>query len=341
MFRATDGQWAATVSADADLAREILGPNGERVLAIERDTGANVVSPRDGPLFQGPADLGVRPALGEILVRSPDPAAVALARAKLESLADAALDGPTLPHTHFVGFPLCLRDGTVSNAIRAIRAETLAAASPSEHIHASAFVEPGRANIQLCALKLCSDERRRAARSATEAARRAATLAMRTDTEGGTEGGAEGGAEGAEERHPPPLRARVAGVRCARGDDDADPSDVDVVYFDARDPDEDPNAKGRLTRVCEAIVGAYRDAGLLSRRDDAAVRPRCVVMDSRDGGFERGGFDATFDATEITRRSGGADCGVAVLDEVHLSKLGEFDVALGGYYRCEASAKLS
>ena len=153
---------------------------------------------------------------------------------------------------------------------------------------------------------------------------------MRTGTEGGTEGGAEGGAEGAEERHPPPLRARVAGVRCARGDDDADPSDVDVVYFDARDPDEDPNAKGRLTRVCEAIVGAYRDAGLLSRRDDAAVRPRCVVMDSRDGGFERGGFDATFDATEITRRSGGADCGVAVLDEVHLSKLGEFDVALGG-----------
>ena len=124
MFRATDGQWAATVSADADLAREILGPNGERVLAIERDTGANVVSPRDGPLFQGPADLGVRPALGEILVRSPDPAAVALARAKLGSLADAALDGPTLPHTHFVGFPLCLRDGTVSNAIRAIRAET-------------------------------------------------------------------------------------------------------------------------------------------------------------------------------------------------------------------------
>ena len=279
----------------------------------------------------------MRPALGEILVRSPDPAAVALARAKLESLADAALDGPTLPHTHFVGFPLCLRDDTVSNAIRAIRAETLAAASPSEHIHASAFVEPGRANIQLCALKLCSDERRRAARSATEAARRAATLAMRT----GTEGGAEGGAEGAEERHPPPLRARVAGVRCARGDDDADPSDVDVVYFDSRDPDEDPNAKGRLTRVCEAIVGAYRDAGLLSRRDDAAVRPRCVVMDSRNGGFERGGFDATFDATEITRRSGGADCGVAVLDEVHLSKLGEFDIALGGYYRCEASAKLS
>ena len=45
VFRAPDGQWAATVSADADLAREILGPNGERVLAIERDTGANVVSP--------------------------------------------------------------------------------------------------------------------------------------------------------------------------------------------------------------------------------------------------------------------------------------------------------
>lgn len=340
MFRASDGQWATTISADADLARAILGPNGEHVLALERDSGATIVSPRDGPLFQGPADLGVRPAIGEILVRSPDPAAVALGRAKLESLADAALDGPALPHTHFVGFPLCLRDDTVPNAIRALRAETLAAASPSERVHASDFVEPGRANVQLCALKLCSDERRRAARSATEAARRAATLAMRIDTEG-----AEGavGAEGVGTPIPPPLRARIAGLRCARGDEygdpDPDPSDVDVVYLDARDPDEDPNARGRLTRVCEAIVGAYRDAGLLTRRDDAAVavRPRCVVMDARGRADGGGGMDAT----ETMRRSGGTDCGDAVLDEVHLSKLGEFDVALGGYYRCEASAKLS
>ena len=60
-------------------------------------------------------------------------------------------------------------------------------------------------------------------------------------------------------------------------------------------------------------------------------------MDAR--GRARGGVG--MDATDTIRRSGGTDCGDAVLDEVHLSKLGEFDVALGGYYRCEASAKLS
>ena len=58
-------------------------------------------------------------------------------------------------------------------------------------------------------------------------------------------------------------------------------------------------------------------------------------MDARGGRRWRG-----MDATETIRRSGGTDCGDAVLDELHLSKLGEFDVALG-YYRCEASAKLS
>ena len=89
------------------------------------------------------------------------------------------------------------------------------------------------------------------------------------------------------------------------------------------------------------VVGAYRDARstLAARRRGGSAEVRGA--DSRVGGFERGVRRLTFDATEIMRRSGGADCGVAELDEVHLSKLGEFDVALGGYYRCEASAKLS
>ena len=34
------------------------------------------------------------------------------------------------------------------------------------------------------------------------------------------------------------------------------------------------------------------------------------------------------------------DWGVAEVEEVHLSKRGDFDVGLGGYYRCEAKAAL-
>ena len=70
-----------------------------------------------------------------------------------------------------------------------------------------------------------------------------------------------------------PLSARASRVYVAPAARNAETririDDVGVVYLGAARPGRGPEREeDRLTRVCEAIVGAYRVAGLLTRRDD-------------------------------------------------------------------------
>ena len=331
--RASDGAWFATVSADATLARRALEP--ERVAEIARDLGASVLTPRDAA-WTGPGDDGVRAKIGEILVRAPDARAASEARARVAALADAALRHPDLPYTHFVGVPLVLGacGAVVAPAARAFRERALrresyvhstrdatttgdAGSAPASPPSPAALRDPGRMHIELFPLKLCSDERRARAKRATRDAEVAA-LAIARELAG------DEGADGDERRVGRRRRfpaARFRGVRVERR------GGVGVASMEVTDAS---SVRGWLHRALGAVARAFADAGLLEdvAAAEAAAKSATIALSRR-------GEDAG-----ALARFRDVDWGVAEVEEVHLSKRGDFDVGLGGYYRCEAKAAL-
>jgi len=336
--RASDGAWFATVSADATLARRALEP--ERVAEIARDLGASVLTPRDAA-WTGPGDDGVRAKIGEILVRAPDARAASEARARVAALADAALRHPDLPYTHFVGVPLVLGacGAVVAPAARAFRERALrresyvhstrdatttgdAGSAPASPPSPAALRDPGRMHIELFPLKLCSDERRARAKRATRDAEVAA-LAIARELAGdegaeGAEGDEQNSRVGRRRRFP---AARIRGVRVERR------GGVGVASMEVTDAS---SVRGWLHRALGAVARAFADAGLLEdvAAAEAAAKSATIALSRR-------GEDAG-----ALARFRDVDWGVAEVEEVHLSKRGDFDVGLGGYYRCEAKAAL-
>ena len=92
-----------------------------------------------------------------------------------------------------------------------------------------------------------------------------------------------------------------------------------------------------MNMICDAAVMAFRDAGLLLQKDDKPVKLHATVMNTRlrrgRGGGERSGGRTPFDARRVMEAHGLLDCGTVRLSSVHLSRRGEFDVELGGFYR--------
>ena len=337
--RASDGAWFATVSADATLARRALEP--ERVAEIARDLGASVLTPRDAA-WTGPGDDGVRAKIGEILVRAPDARAASEARVRVAALADAALRHPDLPYTHFVGVPLVLGacGAVVAPAARAFRDRALrresyvhstrdatttgdtAGSAPASPPSPAALRDPGRMHIELFPLKLCSDERRARAKRATRDAEVAA-LAIARELAGdegaeGAEGDEQNSRVGRRRRFP---AARIRGVRVERR------GGVGVASMEVTDAS---SVRGWLHRALGAVARAFADAALLEdvAAAEAAAKSATIALSRR-------GEDAG-----ALARFRDVDWGVAEVEEVHLSKRGDFDVGLGGYYRCEAKAAL-
>lgn len=110
VFKATDGKWAARVSADADLVRFVVGNGGEAMQRLEQETGAKIVLPKErGAAAGGRGDAdGLEPRSGEILVRALTTAAAASAKTRMDALLDEVLASRSLPYTHFLNIPLNL-----------------------------------------------------------------------------------------------------------------------------------------------------------------------------------------------------------------------------------------
>ena len=173
-------------------------------------------------------------------------------------------------------------------------------------------------HIELFPLKLCSDERRARAKRATRDAEVAA-LAIARELAG------DEGAEGDERRVGRRRRfpaARFRGVRVERR------GGVGVASMEVTDAS---SVRGWLHRALGAVARAFADAGLLedAAAAEAAAKSATIALSRRGE-----------DAGALARFRDDVDWGVAEVEEVHLSKRGDFDVGLGGYYRCEAKAAL-
>lgn len=316
--RADSGEWQERVSVDADLAKRALGgPSGAARLALERDTGARVVLPGETP---GPDARSPVANRGEALVVGATADRAAAGRAVFESLVREALEARSTPHTHFVGVPLDA-DALV-DAARAFRAECLARAnSAGSPPSTPEFAEPGRLRLAFFELKLCSDDARRAAtRAMANATIAVETLLTRLERETGTRA----------------VSFSLRGV-----DVDGDGRLVLEIY----DGDDD----ARLASVGECFAAAFAEADVFvssSFGNDAIEKEKGLNVElarwptSRATGATA--FETPNDAERVRRvfRDEARDFGRFEVKEVRLSKSREFDVALGGYFKCVQSVSL-
>ena len=318
--RADSGEWQERVSVDADLAKRALGgPNGAARLALERDTGARVVLPGETP---GPEQDARSPVAnrGEALVVGATADRAAAGRAVFESLVREALEARSTPHTHFVGVPLDA-DALV-DAARAFRAECLARANSARSPPPMPeFAEPGRLRLAFFELKLCSDDARRAATRAMANAETAVeTLLTRLERETGT-------------------RAVSFSLRGVDVDSDG------RLVLEIDDSDDD----ARLASIGECFAAAFAEADVFvssSFGNDAIEKEKGLNVElarwptSRATGATA--FETPNDAERVRRvfRDEARDFGRFEIKEVRLSKSREFDVALGGYFKCVQSVSL-
>jgi hypothetical protein len=318
--RADSGEWQERVSVDADLAKRALGgPSGAARLALERDTGARVVLPGETP---GPGQDARSPVAnrGEALVVGATADRAAAGRAVFESLVREALEARSTPHTHFVGVPLDA-DALV-DAARAFRAECLARANSARSPPPMPeFAEPGRLRLAFFELKLCSDDARRAATRAMANAETAVeTLLTRLERETGT-------------------RAVSFSLRGVDVDSDG------RLVLEIDDSDDD----ARLASIGECFAAAFAEADVFvssSFGNDAIEKEKGLNVElarwptSRATGATA--FETPNDAERVRRvfRDEARDFGRFEIKEVRLSKSREFDVALGGYFKCVQSVSL-
>ena len=318
--RADSGEWQERVSVDADLAKRALGgPSGAARLALERDTGARVVLPGETP---GPEQDARSPVAnrGEALVVGATADRAAAGRAVFESLVREALEARSTPHTHFVGVPLDA-DALV-DAARAFRAECLARANSARSPPPMPeFAEPGRLRLAFFELKLCSDDARRAATRAMANAETAVeTLLTRLERETGT-------------------RAVSFSLRGVDVDSDG------RLVLEIDDSDDD----ARLASIGECFAAAFAEADVFvssSFGNDAIEKEKGLNVElarwptSRATGATA--FETPNDAERVRRvfRDEARDFGRFEIKEVRLSKSREFDVALGGYFKCVQSVSL-
>jgi len=318
--RADSGEWQERVSVDADLAKRALGgPSGAARLALERDTGARVVLPGETP---GPGQDARSPVAnrGEALVVGATADRAAAGRAVFESLVREALEARSTPHTHFVGVPLDA-DALV-DAARAFRAECLARANSAQSPPPMPeFAEPGRLRLAFFELKLCSDDARRAATRAMANAETAVeTLLTRLERETGT-------------------RAVSFSLRGVDVDSDG------RLVLEIDDSDDD----ARLASIGECFAAAFAEADVFvssSFGNDAIEKEKGLNVElarwptSRATGATA--FETPNDAERVRRvfRDEARDFGRFEIKEVRLSKSREFDVALGGYFKCVQSVSL-
>jgi hypothetical protein len=318
--RADSGEWQERVSVDADLAKRALGgPSGAARLALERDTGARVVLPGETP---GPGQDARSPVAnrGEALVVGATADRAAAGRAVFESLVREALEARSTPHTHFVGVPLDA-DALV-DAARAFRAECLARANSARSPPPMPeFAEPGRLRLAFFELKLCSDDARRAATRAMANAETAVeTLLTRLERETGTRA----------------VSFSLRGV-------DVDSDGRLVLEID------DSDDYARLASIGECFAAAFAEADVFvssSFGNDAIEKEKGLNVElarwptSRATGATA--FETPNDAERVRRvfRDEARDFGRFEIKEVRLSKSREFDVALGGYFKCVQSVSL-
>lgn len=126
-----------------------------------------------------------------------------------------------------------------------------------------------------------------------------------------------------------PISIRLRGLECMRGSF----AKARVLYA----PIEEVGGEDRLMRVCQVIIDAFVEAGLVLEKDARQkLKLHATVMNvrHRKRNFRRRNNDF-FDARKIAEQYGSVEWGEFVIPEAHLSEIFAFDE--NGYYHCCAS----
>ncbi|XP_052181514.1 uncharacterized protein LOC127794461 isoform X2 [Diospyros lotus] len=126
-----------------------------------------------------------------------------------------------------------------------------------------------------------------------------------------------------------PISIRLKGLECMRGS----PAKARVIYA----PVEEIGSEGRLLHVCQVIIGAFVEAGLVLEKDAAqTLKLHATVMNARHRKRKKRTRKLdSFDARGIFKQFGSEEWGEYLIRELHLSQRFAFDE--NGYYHCCAS----
>ncbi|KAF8060498.1 histidine--tRNA ligase [Scenedesmus sp. PABB004] len=323
-------EWVTRVLVDPELLPLIIGKERHRAREIEASTGAALSFPRppagarggQGPPRQRPQQPAAAAAAAQVVgaarseaitIRAPSRAAAASARARVEQAITAAISSRFVDFTHFVSLPLA-NGAATDERLTEFRDQVLAAPGAAEAgLEASVFADAAKLHLTLVMLKLCSDAARHAAAEALRGLAPAARELL-----------------GGE-----PLRVRLAGLEVMRGD----PSDAHVLYLKVA---PEPAGDGRLARLCELVVAAFKAAGLLQPGQAEHVKLHATVINTRHRHVPGGGRERRervgVDARALLSEWGGLDLGELTLASLELSTRGASDAR--GYYAAAATLPL-
>eukprot|EP00911_Craspedida_sp_UC1_P002248 UC1_evm1s1710 len=360
-----DGTFAVDVSVPAAFKGKLMGQGDVKRRAMEEDTSATI-------------HCGADKTSDTVTVTAADLRALEACRLRVEMAVDKLYE--RAPPTHFLSLPL-LEPG-LQKALERFRTLALDLTTRDDGLSVELFVPPEQLHITIGVLKLYS---RQDVAEASALLSDAAKAAMKEVEEVMVV--EEGGVEQQRRHHPtpPPLAITVKGLEIMMNDDpsqvhvlyagvsmmmssglgtDADASAAAAAAgttttataggdgsgdgrLRSSSPPPPPPPLDLLQSFCEAIEGAYVDAGLMENPKWPLKLHATLVNSKRrhggGGGSKRGvgggrGSRRAFDARGMLKSYGATVFGKAPLNALHLSSLnrpGEME-----HYCCEASVGL-
>ncbi|XP_052181517.1 uncharacterized protein LOC127794461 isoform X5 [Diospyros lotus] len=241
-----------------------------------------------------------------IIIEGISAESVSRASEKVQVIVDEAVKSPNLDYSHFISLPLAIHPELVHKLVH-FQQSVLGANSPDLGIERSIFIKPKTFHLTVLMLKLWNNDR---VDAAAEVLKSISPKVL----------------EALDGR---PISIRLKGLECMRGS----PAKARVIYA----PVEEIGSEGRLLHVCQVIIGAFVEAGLVLEKDAAqTLKLHATVMNARHRKRKKRTRKLdSFDARGIFKQFGSEEWGEYLIRELHLSQRFAFDE--NGYYHCCAS----
>ncbi|GMH37491.1 hypothetical protein BSKO_05364 [Bryopsis sp. KO-2023] len=291
------GDYVTRISADSEVYGFVVGKGGKTKSQIEQETETAIKIPKQGSQ-----------ETPEITIRGPSIPNVGSARLRVELiLADNI--AKKMDYNFFVSIPLCT-PGVVAR-LKTFQEEILKKDNISTSgIEASIFQKPEHLHLTVLMLKLYSEEKRQIAFKTMKSAEKKIQELLNGED----------------------LKVELRDLEYMNDD----PSAMDVLFLEVKEK----GGSSTLQQICAMLVEEFSEAKLTLAKDERDVRMHVTILNTRyrrASSSEKGGGAPPgrlpFDGRVLLAGHSNLDLGEVTVNEIHLSKRGEYDPKTR-YFHC-------